>query len=67
MIAENGRLFRSTGPEATQRSELLPESPDTFFSVDADVRIRFVREGGKVVEARVESGGKEVRAIPRSK
>ena len=67
VIADNGRLFRSTGPEATQRSELLPESPDTFFSVDADVRIRFVREGGKVIEARVESGGKEVRAVALSK
>jgi CubicO group peptidase (beta-lactamase class C family) len=66
IIADNGRLFRSTGPEPTQRSELLPESADTFFSVDADVRIRFVRQDGKVIEARVESGGKEVRAKARS-
>jgi hypothetical protein len=67
VIADDGRLFRSTGPGATQRSELLPESPDTFFAINSDMRIRFVREDGKVVEALVESGGKEVRGKVRSK
>jgi CubicO group peptidase (beta-lactamase class C family) len=65
VIAEDGRLFRSTGPAPTQRSELVPESADTFFALDADVRIRFVREGGKVTEAQIEIGGKEQRAPRR--
>lgn len=65
VIADEGRLFRGTGPGATQRSELLPQSADTFFAVDGDLRIRFVRDSGKVVEARLESGGKEQRAPKR--
>lgn len=63
VIAEGGRLFRSTGPRPDQRSELLPESADTFFAVDADLRIAFVRAAdGRVTEARVMQGGTDVRA-----
>jgi CubicO group peptidase (beta-lactamase class C family) len=66
VIADQGRLFRSTGPRPDQRSELLPESADTFFSTDSDLRVEFVRDvSGKVSEARVWQGGKEARA-PRS-
>jgi CubicO group peptidase (beta-lactamase class C family) len=65
VIAEDGRLFRSTGPRPTQRSELLPETADTFFALDGDMRVRFVRASGKVIEARVETGGKEQRAPKR--
>ncbi|MBA3886352.1 MAG: serine hydrolase [Acidobacteria bacterium] len=66
VIADGGRLFRSTGPGPTERSELLPESADTFFAVDADVRLHFVRDGaGRVVEARLEAGGREHRAPRR--
>jgi CubicO group peptidase (beta-lactamase class C family) len=67
VIAEDGRLFRSTGPRPTQRSELLPESADTFFALDGDMRVRFVRNGGQVVEAVVEMGGKEQRAGKRGR
>ena len=66
VIADEGRLFRSTGPGASQRSELVPESADTFFAMDADLRVRFVRDEGNVTEARIEIGGKEQRA-PRRK
>ncbi len=46
------------------RSELLPETPDTFFSVDTDVRIQFVRDGsGRVSEARVWQEGVERKAV----
>jgi len=63
VIADGGRLFRSTGPRPDQRAELLPESPDTFFAVDADLRVQFVRDAdGHVVEAKVMQGGTEVRA-----
>jgi CubicO group peptidase (beta-lactamase class C family) len=63
VIADGGRLFRSTGPRANQRAELLPESADTFFALDGDLRVQFVRDaGGQVVEAKVMQGGTEVRA-----
>jgi CubicO group peptidase (beta-lactamase class C family) len=66
VIEEGGRLFRSTGPAQGQRSELLPESADTFFAVDADVRIVFVRQRGKVMEARIQFGGTEHLAPKRA-
>jgi hypothetical protein len=66
VIADGGRLFRSTGPRPGQRSELLPESADTFFAVDNELRVRFVRDGtGRVAEARVWQGSREMRA-PRA-
>jgi len=66
VIADGGRLFRSTGPRPGQRSELLPESADTFFAVDSELRVRFVRDGtGRVAEARVWQGRREMRA-PRA-
>jgi hypothetical protein len=66
VIADGGRLFRSTGPRPDQRAELLPESADTFFPLTSDMRIRFVRgPDGKVVEAVVASGGKETRGARR--
>ena len=66
VMADDGRLFRSTGPRPNQRLELLPESADTFFALTSDVRIRFVRDAaGTVVEAILESGGRETRAARR--
>jgi hypothetical protein len=63
VIADNGRLFRSTGPRANQRAELLPESADTFFALDGDLRIQFVRDAeGRVTEAKIMQAGTEVRA-----
>jgi CubicO group peptidase (beta-lactamase class C family) len=57
---EGDRLFGVTGD---LRSELLPETADTFFSVDSDVRVQFVRDpGGKVNAARVWQGGVERKA-----
>jgi hypothetical protein len=59
IIADGGRLFRSTGARPDQRAELLPESADAFFALTSDARIRFVRDGsGKVTEAVVEAGGR---------
>ena len=53
----------STGPRPGQRAELLPESADTFFVIDGDLRVQFVRDtDGHVVEAKVMQGGTEVRA-----
>ena len=67
VIAEGGRLFRSTGPGPAQRAELLPESADTFFATNSDLRVQFVRDAaGRVTEARVWIEGEELRA-PRSK
>jgi CubicO group peptidase (beta-lactamase class C family) len=66
IIADGGRLFRSTGPRVDQRAELLPESADTFFGLTSDLRIRFVRGPDRtVVEAIVESGGDQIRAHRR--
>lgn len=63
IIADDGRLFRSTGPRLDQRAELLPESADTFFALTNDARLRFVRgPDGKVVEAVIETGGRNIRA-----
>jgi CubicO group peptidase (beta-lactamase class C family) len=55
------RLFRlGAGP----RSELLPENATTFFALDSDFRIQFVRDGsGRVTEARVWQGTLERRAV----
>jgi CubicO group peptidase (beta-lactamase class C family) len=61
--AVSGRLFRAgggTGP----RTELLPEDATTFFALDSDFRIRFVRDSsGRVIEAQVWQGGVERRAV----
>jgi CubicO group peptidase (beta-lactamase class C family) len=58
--AEGGKLYRGSG---LGRVELLPESPTTFFAMDSDMRIEFVRDSsGKVTEARVWQGGFERRA-----
>jgi Beta-lactamase/Domain of unknown function (DUF3471) len=57
---QGDRLFGLLG---SLRSELLPESADTFFSTDSDVRIQFVRgPSGAVTEARVWQGGVERKA-----
>lgn len=57
---EAGKLYRGSGPG---RVELLPESATTFFAMDSDMRIEFVRDAsGKVTEARVWQGGIERRA-----
>jgi CubicO group peptidase (beta-lactamase class C family) len=66
VIAEGERLFRSTGPRPEQRGELLPESADTFFALDDDLRIRFVRDArGRVTEARLIQGTEERTATRR--
>lgn len=53
-------ISRGSGPG---RVELLPESSTTFFAMDSDMRIEFVRDaGGKVTQARVWQGGIERRA-----
>jgi CubicO group peptidase (beta-lactamase class C family) len=66
IMADGGRLFRSTGAAAGQRSELLPESADTFFATDSDLRVQFLRDAtGQVTAARIWQGGQERRA-PRS-
>ena len=58
---EGDRLFGATG---SLRSELLPESGDTFFSTDTDVRVQFVRDAaGQVTEARIWQGGVERKAV----
>lgn len=63
IIADGDRLFRSTGPRPGQRAELLPESADTFFGLDGDFRIHFVRDAaGRVTEARVTLGAQDRRA-----
>lgn len=63
IVADDGRLFRSTGPRPDQRQELLPEGPDIFFATGGDLRIRFIRNAsGKVVEAIGESAGGQRRA-----
>ena len=57
---EGDRLFGGAGEI---RSELLPESGDTFFSTDTDVRVQFVRDAaGQVTSARVWQGGVERQA-----
>ena len=46
------------------RTELLPESADTFFSTDIDVRLQFVRNpAGQVTEIRIWQGGVERKAV----
>lgn len=58
---DGDRLFGGAGEV---RSELLPENADTFFSVDTDVRIQFVRDGsGRVTEARIWQGGVERKGV----
>ena len=57
---DGGKLYRGSGPA---RVELLPESAGTFFAMDSDMRIEFVRDAsGKVAEARVRQGGVERKA-----
>lgn len=57
IAAEGGKLYRGSG---AQRVELLPESATTFFAMDSDMRIEFVRDAdGKVSGARVWQGGTE--------
>ena len=66
IVADGDRLFRITGPRPDQRAALLPESADTFFAVDGDLRIRFVRDpGGRVIEARLTQGTQERTAARR--
>ena len=66
VIAEDGRLFLGTGPRVDQRTELLPESADTFFATDRDVRLQFVRgAGARVTGIRVWQGARESRAARR--
>ncbi len=51
---DGDRLFRGTG---RTRAELLPENATTFFAMDSDFRIEFLRDAsGKVTEARVWQG-----------
>ena len=58
---DGDRLFGAVG---TIKSELLPENDDTFFSVDTDVRVQFVRDGsGRVTGARIWQGGVERKAV----
>lgn len=58
---EGDRLYGATG---TLRMELLPESADTFFAADSDVRLQFVRDAaGHVTEMRVWQGGVERKAV----
>jgi CubicO group peptidase (beta-lactamase class C family) len=60
---DGGKLYRGSGPA---RVELLPESSTTFFAMDSDMRIEFVRDAtGKVIEARVSQGGIERKATRR--
>ena len=61
--SDGGKLYRGSGPA---RVELLPESPSTFFAMDSDMRVEFVRDAnGKVTEARVWQGGTERKATRR--
>jgi CubicO group peptidase (beta-lactamase class C family) len=54
---EAGRLV---GGRTPSRSELFPENASTFFAMDSDLRIEFVRdESGKVSGARVWQGEAE--------
>ena len=58
---EGERLFGATGQ---LRTELLPETADTFFSADTDVRVQFVRDAaGQVTEIRIWQGGVERKAV----
>jgi CubicO group peptidase (beta-lactamase class C family) len=58
---EGDRLFGSTG---ALRMELLPESADTFFSAESDVRLQFVRnDAGQVTELRLWQEGVERKAV----
>jgi CubicO group peptidase (beta-lactamase class C family) len=60
---DGGKLYRGSGPG---RVELLPESPATFFAMDGDMRIEFVRDAnGRISEARVWQGGIERKATRR--
>jgi hypothetical protein len=66
IIADGGKLFLSTGPLPDQRAELLPEGPDVFFALVADLRLQFVRGAdGNVTEVLVWQGGQERRAPKR--
>lgn len=66
IIADGGQLFLSTGPQPGQRTELLPESADTFFALDRDVRVQFIRgNDGRVTEAWFWQDGEKHQA-PRS-
>jgi hypothetical protein len=59
----DGKLYRGSGPA---RVELLPESSTTFFAMDSDLRVEFVRDAsGNVSEARVWQGGIERKATRR--
>ncbi len=61
--ADGDRLFQGTG---RMRSELFPENATTFFAMDSDFRIEFLRDAsGKVTEARVWQGAVERRANKR--
>jgi hypothetical protein len=58
---EGDRLFGAVGE---LRSELLPESADTFFSTETDVRIQFVRDSSRrVTSARIWQGSVEREAV----
>ena len=58
---EGQKLF---GALYDRRTELLPESADTFFSTDIDVRLQFVRNAsGQVSEIRIWQGGVERKAV----
>lgn len=60
---DGGKLYRGSG---AGRVELLPESQTSFFAMDSDMRIEFVRDStGKVTEARVWQGGIERKATRR--
>jgi CubicO group peptidase (beta-lactamase class C family) len=52
--AEHGRLFMRLG---AGRVELLPENATTFFMIESDVRIEFLRgDDGRVTSARISQG-----------
>ena len=58
---EGEKLFGGLGQ---LRTELLPESADTFFSADTDVRLQFVRDAaGQVTEIRIWQDGVERKAV----
>jgi CubicO group peptidase (beta-lactamase class C family) len=57
---EGDRLF-SQGP-GQPRSELLPESENSFFLRNIDAQFTFVREGEQVVRVVIRRGGREFQA-----
>lgn len=57
---EGDRLFSQSPGQP--RSEMLPESENTFFLKDIDAQFTFVREGGQVVRVVIRRGAREFQA-----